>query len=158
LRIGDTGIAPCAAKARVARFLTSAYPAKELLEGQINAYRNILQYLRLHRRQRWPGGFEQRQGRLLVVQTQRLLPLLPGVASCGQQMIVQPAALLKLLLKETLLLFVRVQAILERLTRATIFKLKHACCQGERPFIPMPERRGLLAAEREGKYFLRPCK
>src|SRR5262249_54020208 len=128
--------------------LTSAYPAKERLEGPINAYHNMLQDRRLHRRQRGPGGFAQRQRRLLIVEAQRVLALLPGITPGSQQLGVQPAALLKLLLKETLLLLVRVQALLDRLTHVSTVNVKHACCQGERPFIRMPEGRGLLAAER----------
>src|SRR5262249_12151484 len=142
LRIGATARAPSAAKARVARFLPSAYPAKERLEGQITAYRDMLHYLRWNRRPRGPGGFAQRQCRLLLVAAQRVLARLPGGTPGSQQLVVQPAALLKLLLKETLLLFVRVQALRERLTHIRMGNLKHACCQGERLFIPMPEGRG----------------
>ena len=54
--------------------------------------------------QRWTCGLERGQGRLLVIQAQRLLPLLPRLPPFSQQVIVQPAALLKLLVKETLLL------------------------------------------------------
>ena len=68
LGIGDAVIAALAAKARVAWRLASTHAPKERLGGQINAYRDILQHQRLHRRQRGPGGFEQRQCRLLIVE------------------------------------------------------------------------------------------
>jgi hypothetical protein len=77
----------------------------------------------------WTCGLKRRQGRLLVIQTQRLLPLLPRVAAFGQQMIVEPAALLKLLTEKAWLLLGRVQAVLERLTYVAIIDLRHTCCQ-----------------------------
>src|SRR5262245_5794829 len=79
--------------------------------------------------QRRPRGFERGQCRLLIVEAQRLWPLLPGVAPCGQQMVVQPAALLKLLFEETLLPLVRVQAVCECLTHVPTVIVKRACCQ-----------------------------
>jgi len=69
--------------------------------------------------ERGSGRFEQRQGRLLVIEPQRLLALFPGVAPGSQQPIVQPAALVKLLLEEALLLLVWIQATRERLTHAS---------------------------------------
>ena len=42
LRVGEAGIASFVAKSRVARFLAGPYAAEERLEGQINAYRDIL--------------------------------------------------------------------------------------------------------------------
>jgi hypothetical protein len=45
------------------------------------------------------------------------LSLFPGVAPLGQQVVVQPAALLKLLFEEALLLLIRGEAVLECLTQ-----------------------------------------
>jgi hypothetical protein len=53
---------------------------------------------------------------VLFIQVDRPLSLFPSVAPFSEQMIVQPAALLQLLLEEALLLFIRIQAVLERLT------------------------------------------
>jgi hypothetical protein len=108
LGIGDAGIASLPAKTWIARRLTRSYAAKECLEGKVNAYRHVLQHLRLNVSQRRPGGFEGGQGRLLIVQPQRFLPLLPRVAPRSQQLVVQPATFLYLLVEETLLLLVRV--------------------------------------------------
>ena len=58
-------------------------------------------------------GFEHRQACCLVVIAQRRLPLLPRISSFGEQMVIQPAALLKLAPKEALLLLVRVQPALD---------------------------------------------
>ncbi len=88
------------------------HAAEEGLEGQVKAYGNILQHLRLDVHQREPLCFERGQGRLLVIEPQRLLALFPRVAPLC---IVQPAALLKLLVEEALLLLVRVETIPEGL-------------------------------------------
>jgi hypothetical protein len=87
--------------------------------------------LRLHLAQRRPHIFEGRQCRLLLVQAQRFLPLLPRLTPCVQQVIVQPTAFLHLLLEEPLLALVRVQAIFEHLTNMCSMRLKQASCQGE---------------------------
>jgi len=101
LRKRETSVASLPAKTRVPRFLViCAHPAKERLERQINAYYNVLQDLRLHTSKRWSLRLEGEQCSLLVVEPNRLLALLPGISSLSEQMIVQPAALLKLLLKE----------------------------------------------------------
>jgi len=84
--IGDAGVAPLAAEARVARRLARAHTAKERLEGQINPYCDVLQDLRLDICQGRSGGFERGHRRLLVVEAQRLLPLLPGLAPSSQQL------------------------------------------------------------------------
>src|SRR5258708_27846463 len=120
LREGDAVIATLPAEAGIAWRLTRSTAAKERLEGEINADSHILQDLRLHPGKRGALSFEGGQGGVLVIEAQRLPPLLPSSATFGQQMVVQPAALLKLLLQETLLLLVRVQPVLERLTHPAI--------------------------------------
>jgi hypothetical protein len=59
---------------------------------------------------------------VLVIEAYRLVPLFPGIAARGQQVVVQPAALLRMALQEALLLLLlgRVQAVREGLTYATI--------------------------------------
>ncbi len=133
---GDAVIAALAAKTRASRFLASTHASEERLEGEVDANRDVLQHLRLHRRQRSTGHLEHGQRRLLVIEAQRRLPLFPSITAFGQQYIVQPAAFLKLLLKETLLLLIRVQTIFEHLTYVCMVHLKHACCQGKRAIHP----------------------
>ena len=117
---GDAIIASFPPQARIARGLIRFATAEECLEGKVNADGNVLERLRLHTCQREPFGFEGRQGRLLVIEAYRLLLFLPRLLALGKEVIVEPAALLKLLFQETLLLFVRVQTVLERLTYALI--------------------------------------
>jgi hypothetical protein len=93
-------------------------------------------------------GFERGEGRSLIIIAQRLLPLLPGIPALCQQMIGQPPALLKLLVKEALLLRSRVQSILRRHTHALGTALKHAYSQAGGPRTPSPNGRGLLAIVR----------
>jgi hypothetical protein len=52
------------------------------------------------------------------------LPFLPGVATCGQQAIIEPAALHQLLREKARLLPGRIQAVLERLTHACMMCLE----------------------------------
>src|SRR5689334_24038687 len=112
LRKGEAVVAPNATKARIPRLILSRlYPAEERLEGQVQPHRHVLQDLRVDTGQRWALRFEHGQRRLLVVEAQRLLALLPGVAPFGQQVIPQPAALLQLPREEPLLFFGRVQAV-----------------------------------------------
>jgi hypothetical protein len=55
--------------------------------------------------------------------------VLPGITPRGQQKIVQPAAFLKLLVEEALLLFGWVQTVLERLEHVANILLRYTCCQ-----------------------------
>ena len=86
LREGDALVASTPTEAGVPRRLTSFHPAEERLKRQIKAYSDILQYLRMDPSQCWTCGLERGQGRLLVIQTQRLLSLLPHLPG------VQPAS------------------------------------------------------------------
>jgi len=92
---------------------------------------------------------------MLVLKTHRLLSLFPGVAPRGQQVVVQPAALLKLLFEEALLLFIRVQAVLECLTHEYCIRIKRTYCQaqvlvacGRRGFHPHGGSQGPSAAKK----------
>ena len=110
-------VAPVAPKAWVAGvLLTRPHPTGEGSKREINADGDVLEHLRLPARQSGPLGLECGQGRLLIVEAQRLLGLFPGIAPRGKRAIVQPAALLELSFTEALLLLVRVEAVLERLT------------------------------------------
>jgi hypothetical protein len=112
----DAVVAAHAAKARIAGRVASSAAAEERLEGQINAHGHILQDPRLHARQTGPLRFESGQRSVLVIQAHRLLALLPRIAALGQQMVVQPAAFLKLLLQASLLRGCRVESVREGLT------------------------------------------
>jgi hypothetical protein len=144
LREGDAVVTTRAAKARISWRLACSYPTKVRLKRQIKTDSDILQHLRVDPSQYWTHGLERGQGRLLVIQTQRLPPLLPRIATFGQQVVVQPATFLKLLTEQTLLLFGGVQSVLEHFTHAIIANLRHACCQAKRPS-PLFSKLRLLA-------------
>ncbi|HEV2459505.1 MAG TPA: hypothetical protein VGS80_14200 [Ktedonobacterales bacterium] len=76
--------------------------------------------LRLPPRQRRPLCFEGGQGGVLVIQAHRLRPLVPGITPLGQQMVVQPATFLTLVLKAVLLGRGRLEAVRDWLTHASI--------------------------------------
>src|SRR5262245_9400375 len=119
LRKRETIVASLPAKTRRARLFGSfTHAAEERLECQSNTNRNVLQDVRLHTRQGRSFGLQGGQCGVLIVELDRLVPLLPGVAPFGQQVVVQPPTLLKLLLKETPLLLIWVQAVRECFTHA----------------------------------------
>jgi hypothetical protein len=106
LRTGDTGVASLA--------------AKECLKGAVNAYRDVLQHLRLRPRKGWASRFQRRQRRLLILETQRFLALFQASRRSASSSLYSQGRLLKLLFEEAPLLLVRVQTVLERLTHACI--------------------------------------
>ena len=131
LRKCEAIVTVLAPKAWIARCLSHFDAAEERLEGEVNAHGDILQHLRLNACQRRPFGFQRGQARSLIVVTQRLLPLFPSIAPFRKQVVVQPATLLKLLIKEALLLLVRIEAILECLKHRCSTCLRLACCQAQ---------------------------
>jgi hypothetical protein len=140
---GGARIASLPAQTWIARRLSPSYAAKECWAGQVNAYRHVLQHLRLNASHRRPGGFERGQGRLLIGEPQRFLPLLPRIPPFGEQVIVEPATLLQLRIEEALLLLVRLQTVRERLTHALIIYLKRARAQTRWPIHPLAKAAGL---------------
>lgn len=113
LWIGHTVVATKALKSRVSGVLFARpNTAKECLECQIDTNLNVLQDLAMHQPERLAFGFPVGKHRLGVVQPKRFLALLPGVASGRKRLIVDPAAFLKLLLKEALLAFRQMQPVL----------------------------------------------
>ncbi len=120
LRAGEAGVASRPTTAGIAGLLTRSTAAEEGLTGPVSAPRHVLQHRRLDTRQRGPLRFAGGQRRVLIVEAHRLLPLLPRIASFRKQVVVQPAALRKVALQEALLFFVRIQAVAERLTPASI--------------------------------------
>src|SRR5258706_3140542 len=145
LREGEAVVAPLATEAGIAWLLAGFATAEESLEGEVDAHGHVLQHLRLHTGHRPTRGFERGQFALLVIQAYRLLPLFPGSAALGQQVVIQPAAFLKLLRQEALLLLGRIQAVLGRLSPASILSFKGAYCQTRGRSIPPPQPRGFLA-------------
>jgi len=145
LREGEAIVAARATKAGIARFFACFAPTEVGLEGQINAHRDVLQYLRVNTCQCGSFGLERWQGPLLVVQAYCLLSLLPSHLALGEEMVIQPAALLQLLSEEVLLLLGRIQAVLERLTHSVIVRLRHAYSQVGLIVHPPAKARGFLA-------------
>src|SRR5260370_15232053 len=96
--------------------LTRLQAAEERLNGHVHADRDVLQHLRVHPGQRGPFRLERWQQRVLVVEPHGLLALLPGCLAFFEQVIIEPAARVKLLLQKTTLLVLRVQPVLARLT------------------------------------------
>src|SRR5262249_19271458 len=139
LRVCQASIPPMSTKTRISLVLIRLHATKERFECQVNPYRDILQRLGVDLSQLRTDRFEDGQPRSLIVIAQRLLALFPRITAFGQQMIVEPAALLKLLFKEALLLLVRVQTILEHLKNTHISCLEQASCQERGPFTPLPE-------------------
>jgi len=120
LREGAAGVTSRPTKAGRAGLLTRSTAAEEGLKGPVNAHRHVLQHLRWDPRPRGPLRFAGGPRGVLIVEAHRLLPLFPSSASFRKQVVVQPAALLKLALQEALLFFGRIQAVSERLTHASI--------------------------------------
>jgi hypothetical protein len=144
LRAGAAFVAPRAATAWGARlFCALAYAAKARLESPVNAHGALLHHRRRHASQRGSLCLEDRQRGLLVVQAHRRLPLFPASTPLGQPVMVQPTALFTLLVEETLLRFVRLHAVPERLTPALSSCLLHASCQASRALHPLAQAAGL---------------
>lgn len=93
--------------------LTGFDTAKEGFERQINAHLNVLQDLAMHQFERGALGFPARKESLGVIQPKGLLTLFPGITTRRKRLIVDPAAFLKLLLKNAPLAFGQMQAVLE---------------------------------------------
>ncbi|HEY7021044.1 MAG TPA: hypothetical protein VH349_08005 [Ktedonobacterales bacterium] len=143
LGIGEAVVAALAPKTGIPWRLACPHTAKEGLKGEVNAYRDVLQHLRLNLGKGGSLHFERRQGRLLIVEAQRFLPPLPCIPARSEQVIEQPATFLQLLREEALLLLIRVQTVLERLTHAPVMCLKQAKCQAREAIHPPLESRGL---------------
>jgi len=82
---------------------------------------------------------------VLVLEAHRLLPLLPRRLAVFEQPGIEPATFLKLVLKQSALLFRRLQAVLERLTHGLSGPESMRVCKGRGPVIPWLKPRGFLA-------------
>jgi hypothetical protein len=153
----ETIIPATALETRVARvpcpFSTSA---EEGLEGQIKAYRNILQNLRMHLVQGRLLLFQDRIGGLLLVECEALAFLLVGSTPFLKQMVIEPTAFLENIVELLFFLLAWVDAILKHFTHNQIINLNRTAVEEQRypgahaplkdsPFIPAHECGGLLA-------------
>ena len=116
---GEARIPLLPAKARIARrratLLYRLDTAKEGFEGKFNPHGDVLQNLCVDPGQSDPFRFQRRQTRLLVIKSVGCLAFLPSSFAFCEEVIVQPAALLKLLSEEALLLLIGQETIFERL-------------------------------------------
>src|SRR5262249_52568650 len=99
-------------------------------------HRTVLHDVRLHARPRRAFGLQAGQCGVLLGELDRLLPLLPGVAPCGQQVGGQPATPLKLLRKESPWLLIGRQSVLAWFTQAGGFTPSRRVVTGEGPSSP----------------------
>ena len=97
---GEGVIPVLALKAGIARFLSLfSETAEECLESQVNAYRHVLQNLRMNARKRWTFLFKNRKGILLLKTGEGdTVSLIGSFAHC-QQVVIEPTALIKSLVE-----------------------------------------------------------
>src|SRR5690606_23711161 len=108
-----TVVSTTALETRIARIAFAGLEAaKERLECQIDTNLNVLQDLAMHPLERLAYGFPVGKHGLSVVESMRFLVLLPCITTGRKRLIVDPAAFLRLLLKETLLEFRQMQTVL----------------------------------------------
>jgi len=153
LRIAEAIIASVALKSGVARFLTCFASAKKRLECQVNADSHILKDLRVNRFERRTFCFQYRKRIDLFIAGQTFAFLLIGSLAFLKQVIVQPSALCKCLVKQSLLLLCRIQAILKVFMDSQISAQTEQGVKGHCPYphhapkglasLPMAEARGL---------------
>jgi hypothetical protein len=126
LWIGDAVVAPKLFETGIAWVFTGLDAAKECLECRIDPNMNVLQDLRINTLQVRASSLPDRQHLDRIIQLQRFLALLPGLFACGKHLVIDPAARLKLLLKNALLAFGQAEAIFERFLHRTIVRQLHA--------------------------------
>jgi hypothetical protein len=133
LRVGDTIIAAKALVSRVAAFLFACLDTtKKRLECQIDTDLNILQDLAMHQFERWTIGFPGRKEGLRIVQSKRLLTLLPRFAAGSKCLVIDKAAFLKHRIEDTLLSLCWTDSVFVRFTHTGILALSsvnsNVCC------------------------------
>ena len=97
---GEGVIPVLALKAGIARFLSLfSETAEECLESQVNAYRHVLQNLRMNARKRWTFLFKNRKGILLLKTGEGDTVSLIGSFAHFQQVVIEPTALIKSLVQ-----------------------------------------------------------
>jgi len=81
------------------------HSAKECVKSQIDSYADVLEYLTMDEFHGGASQLPEREVIQRIVFTQRLVAFLIRPLALGKQFVVDPAAFLKLLLKNTLLAF-----------------------------------------------------
>lgn len=145
LRIGEGVVAVKATEAGIAGSLSCLDPAKEGLESQVNPDSRVLEDLGIDGLKRRTFCFEQGEGLLLAVEGETFVPFLPGCLSLLQEMVVEPAALVKSALKLGSLFFGWLDPVFERFTHELDYSVSltknQACCA----IHPPAKAGGLLA-------------
>lgn len=132
LRIGEAVIPPLTTEPGIARFLPCLDSPEESLECQVNTSRNVLEHLGVHHLERNSLFLEIREDLALGKIRKTFASLFPGFLSLFQQMVVQPAAFIKGLLKERCLSVRWIKSVLE--------------CSKHRAIITQPEGLGNSSA------------
>ena len=113
-------VAPFPFETRVSRGLPSLAPSEEGFEGEINADRDILQDLRMHRREGGTLFFQDREGIDLPIARQTLALVLPCVFTHFKQVVIEPTTLFKRCLKAFVLFLGGIDPILKVFMHAPI--------------------------------------
>jgi hypothetical protein len=120
---GHRVVAALPSETGIAGLFACFTPAKERLKGQVNAHGNILQDLRMNVAQSCSFLLQRWQCCGLLVVGQRRLPLCPGRFALGKEMVVQPAAFLKLAVQLFGLRFGRLESVFHRFKHGKEYRL-----------------------------------
>ncbi len=120
LREGETIVAIGPTEARVSWVLTRLEATEEGFHGEINAYRDILQHLRVDTFERGTLLFEQGEGVLLLIEREGFPRLLIRVLADFQQVVIEPTALRKRLAQLVNLFLGRIESVLVGFTHTRI--------------------------------------
>ena len=139
-RLGEreTVIAVPTAKTGIAGGFSGLAPSEKRLKGQINAHRHILQHLRMDRFEGKAFVFQARKGFLLLIERKGLALLLPGIAPFFQQVIIQPATLVKRGFQGLHLFFGGIDAILKHFTHGDSITQNRTSVKGLSATPPKP--------------------
>ena len=150
---GEGVISVHSSKPRGAWLLSGFAASEEGFEGQINAYRNVLEELGMDTFQRRTFLFQDREGLLLLIEREASAFLLIGCLTAFKQVVIEPTALFKCLVELPDLLLIRKDTILKHFTHGRIIAqmrtdlkrrrwLLHRCPKHGTLFIPCFKDRG----------------
>ena len=117
---GEGVIAVHSSKPREARLLSGFAASEEGFEGQINAYRNVLEELGMDTFERRTFLFQDRKGLLLLIEREAFAILLIGCLPTFKQVVIEPTALFKCLVELLDLLLIRKETILKHFKHGRI--------------------------------------
>ena len=140
LGVADGVVPTRTSEAGVAWSLASLAPAEVRLESQVYSGSHILQHLGVYLPECGVLFLEGRKGSVEVVQREGSMALLPLVLALGEQMVVEPAALLKHAAQVGGLLASGIEAVEECLTHTYNLAHKFVLCNSE----PAEDFHGLL--------------